>query len=339
MVVRIDQGLRKGDFLVLAQTLVQVDSSVDRLTRLLMAVAPIALLAAATGGWFVARRALRPVDAMTQRAAELQASGPYEPLPVPPADDELSRLAGTLNNMLDRLKRAMDTERRFAADASHELRTPLGIMEAELDVALRSRRTPEAAKEVLQSVKEEATALSRIVANLLILSRAESAGAVAIDRHPADLLDVAHRVANTFGSLADERGIALRVDGSPATTSVDSDLLGQAVSNLVDNAIGHTKSGGTVVLTVTDGTVARLSVSDDGIGIPAEELPKIFDRFYRVDAARSRRRGGSGLGLEIARRIVDAHGGELSVVSEPGRGSTFTVSLPATVDTGARIAN
>lgn len=337
IVVRFSEGPRTGTFLVLAQTLGPVADAVRRLIRLLLAAAPVALLVAGAGGWAVARAALRPVDAMTRRAAAIDSANEHEPLPVPPADDELARLAVTLNGMLDRLQRALQAERRFSADASHELRTPLGVMEAELDVALRSARTPPEAVPVLRSVREEAAGLTRIVNNLLVLSRAEAVGHVALDRRATDLLELAVSVVGRFRSIATERAVDLRVDGAPTAASVDPDLFAQAVANLVDNALAHTLPGGRVTVAVSDGDEPAVSVADTGVGIAPEELSRIFDRFYRVD--RARRRGGAGLGLEITHRIVEAHGGRIDVASTPQVGSTFTITLTAGRVRGAEEAS
>jgi heavy metal sensor kinase len=325
MVIHLTSGARSGDYLVLAQTLASVDHSLQRLVLLLLVAAPVAIALAVAGGWVVSRAALRPVDDLTRRAAAVDASGEFEPLPVPAANDELSRLASTLNAMLDRLRRSLDLERRFSADASHELRTPIGIMEAELDVALRSRTTPPEAKEVLSSVRDEAASLARIVANLVLLARADAAGEVTLERQDADLLDIAGTVANRFRHIATERGIALHVEGEPAQVVADADMLRQAVSNLVENALRYTDPGGTVTITVTDQDTPSLAVTDTGTGIPADELPHVFDRFYRVDGARRRARGGAGLGLEISRRIVEAHGARIDAESEAGKGSRFSI--------------
>ena len=337
IVVRFDGGQRQGSFLVLAQTLRPVTSAVEHLLWLLLVSAPFALAVAGAGGWALARKALRPVDELSRRAAAIDATRPRERLPVPPADDELSRLAVTLNGMLDRLQRALEAERRFTADASHELRTPIAIIDGELDVALRSSRTPPQARDVLRSVQSETAILGRIVNNLLLLARAEATGQVALDRRPRDLLDVVLGVAGRFRAVAAERQVALRVEGDPASAMVDADLVGQAVANLIDNALTHTDAGGLVVVTVADGATATIRVADTGTGIPADELPRIFDRFYRVDRSRARRRGGSGLGLEITRRIVDAHGGRIDVASTPGEGTTFTITLPAGVPATADV--
>ena len=322
VVSELSKGPRAGTFLVLAQTLGPSEHGTQRLLLLLRLAAPIALVVAGAGGWMVAGIALRPVDAMTRRAAGIDARHTADKLPVPRAGDELARLATTLNDMLERLRRALDAERRFSADASHELRTPIGLMEAELDVALRSPRTPPEAREVLVSVREEAARLARIVSNLLLLSRAEATGAVALDRRDADLLDVAMAVAGRFRSLAADRGVELRVDGGPAPAEVDADLLGQAVANLVENALTHTPRSGSVTVSVHD---ASVEVTDTGVGIAPEQIGHVFDRFYRVDPARGR--GGAGLGLEISRRIVEAHGGRIEVASRPGAGSTFAIRL------------
>jgi heavy metal sensor kinase len=326
-VIAVRMAGGEAEFLVLAQTLAPVTEAVHHLIWLLLVSAPIALLVAGAGGWAVARVALKPVDVMTRTAAAIDAADHRQLLPVPSSNDELSRLATTLNDMVDRLGRALEAERRFSADASHELRTPLGVLEAELDVAIRSAKTPPEASEVLRSMREEVTGLGRIVNNLLLLSRTEAVG-MRLDRRPDDLLDIVLAVTARFRGRADSRGVELRVTGGPARVAVDPELLAQAVSNLVDNALTHTDRGGSVVVTVSDGEHAVVSVADTGEGISADELARIFDRFYRVDRARDRNRGGSGLGLEITRRIVEAHGGHIGVVSERGKGSTFTIPLP-----------
>lgn len=326
IVVRTDD--HPAEFLVLAQTLGPVSEAVRRLVWLLVVAAPVALGIAVVGGWAVARRGLKPVDTMTRAAAAIDAANPHQRLAVPPTNDEVSRLAATLNDMIDRLGRALDAERRFTADASHELRTPLGVLEAELDVAIRSSRTPPAAKDVLLSMQDEVTGLGRIVNNLLLLSRSEAVG-MPLDRRSDDVLDVALAVTARLGARAASRGVELTVGGGPALAAIDRELLTQALTNLVDNALTHTDRGGSVTVTVTDGEHATVSIADTGAGIPADEMPRIFDRFHRVDRSRDRDRGGAGLGLEITRRIIEAHGGRIGVASEFGRGSTFTIDLPA----------
>lgn len=327
--VRVDTGPHAGEVVVLAQTLRVVDRSVRRTELLALAAGPVALALASLGGWLIAGRALRPVDELTRRAAQVDASAPHEPLPVAATDDEISRLAVTLNGMLERLSRALESERRIAADASHELRTPIGLMMAELDIALRSPEMHPDAAPVLESVRTEVAALGRIVSNLLLLSRAEGSGTVQLDRHPDDLLDIAYAVVGPLQRRAAELGLDLAVEGVPTAVLADPDLLRQAITNLVDNALRETGAGGRVLVEVSDGDgLARLAVTDTGPGIAPEDLSRIFDRFYRVDKARGSDRGGSGLGLEITRRIVEAHGGTIEVASELGVGSTFTITLP-----------
>jgi signal transduction histidine kinase len=265
---------------------------------------------------------------MTRTAAALDASRPHDPIPVPRRDDELGRLARTLNTMLERLRSALDEERRFAADASHELRTPLGVMEAELEVALRSAALPESARAVLASVREEVVQLARLVENLLVLSRAEARSAVELARRPVDLLELAGVVEARFRASAVNGNLDLTVEGSPAQAWADPELILQALANLVDNALKYTPPGGAVRILVADSGQPRVEVRDSGPGIPAGELDRVFERFYRVDRSRRRTTGGAGLGLAIARRLVEAHGGRIAVASEPGRGTTFTVWLP-----------
>jgi heavy metal sensor kinase len=329
VVVPIRSGPRAGEFVVLAQTLEAAEAAVHRLVLLLLLAAPLALALALYGGWRVASALLRPVDDMTRTAAAIDPARSGEQLPVPPRDDELGRLAHTLNDMLSRLRRALERERRFSADTSHELRTPLGLMAAELDVRLASPRTSPDAVPVLRSLREEVSRLEHMVSDLLVLSRADAAGEVELATRSEDVLDLAVATVARFRDAADRQGIDLRIAGEPLAARVDPDLMRHAIGNLVDNALKHSSQGTTVEVLVADGTDPRIEVRDHGAGIRAEDLPHVFDRFYRVDGARDRADGGAGLGLAITRSIVEAHHGRVDAESEPGAGSTFTIHLPA----------
>lgn len=317
-----------NDVLVVGSESEDIQRTISGVILLLLLAAPVALALAAGGGWVLARAALRPVDVMTRTAASIDAASPHHAIPVPETSDELSRLARTLNEMLDRLHGALEEERRFSADASHELRTPLGIMSAEIDVALRSVAPADGTRPTLESVREEVSRLSRIVENLFLLARIDESDSV-VNRQQVDLLGLAREASSRFERAASERDIGLHIDGGSVTVVGDPDSLSQSVANLVDNAIKYTEPKGTVHVRVERiGAEAVITVMDTGIGIPPNDLAHIFDRFYRVDRARSRRTGGAGLGLAIVRRFVEAHGGSVEATSEPGHGTSVVMRLP-----------
>ena len=303
-----------GEVIVVGTSLEDVNGSVHHLFVLLLVAGPVALAGAAAGGWLMARRALAPVSRMTREAAAIGPRALGERVRVPPTEDELEELASTLNSMLDRIERAVSDQRRLVADASHELRTPFAIMHSELDIALRDPELPPSAHEVLESNREEVDRMSRIVENLLTLSR----------------LDVANAVADEFAPLAQVRGVSLSVSGDEAEVDADPGLLRRVVTNLVDNAVKYSSHETAVTMRVwRTAERAGVSVSDTGPGIPLDSLPHVFDRFFRADASRSRVAGGSGLGLAIVKEVVEAHGGEVEATTDPGRGSSFSFSLPA----------
>ena len=314
--------------LVVSESLEEVDRSVHRLLILLLLAGPAVLVAAGVGGWWLARKALRPVSRMTEEAAAIGPDRLSERVAVPRTSDELARLGITLNAMLDRLERGVAEKRRFVADASHELRTPLAVMRSEIEVALGSAALSPEAREVLQSAQEEVARLSRMVDNLLTLARIDE-GNLPLLRESVEMMDVATRVVSMLRPLANEKGVRLSIHGDAGRVRADRDRLQQAVTNLVDNAVKYTGAGGRVRVTGwrRDGE-AGLTVSDTGPGIPAEVLPRIFDRFVRADPARTRR-DGSGLGLAICKEIIEAHGGRVWAESEPGRGSSFSIALRA----------
>jgi heavy metal sensor kinase len=321
-------GPQARTVLVVAAPLADVDASVERLRLLLLVAGPFALALAGGGGWLLTRAALRPVDRMTEQAGSIGADRLGHRVSVPDAADELTRLARTLNGMLERIEHGVVEQRRFVADASHELRTPLAVMRAELEVALRTHGL-DGDREVLDSTAEEVARMSKIVDDLLTLAHRDD-NQLELLLEPVDLGEVASRVAVQLRPLAEEAGVLLEVE-APAGAAVVADQarLTQVVTNLVDNAVKYTGRGGSVQVRVweeADG--AGLAVTDTGLGMAPEHLPLVFDRFYRLDPARTRARGGSGLGLAICRELVEAHGGRIWAESVPGAGSTFTLSLP-----------
>jgi heavy metal sensor kinase len=297
---------------------------------LVMAVVlPIALLLAGGGGWLLARRALEQVDRMTKAARRISAEHLAERLEETETGDELDSLAKTLNEMLGRLDASFSQIRQFSANASHELQTPLTILKGELEVALRSPRTPEEYQEILVSALEEIDRIAQLVEGLLLLARAD-AGVLRMDRQPVELLYLVEEVFDRVKVLADAHSVALRL-GHLERVSVQGDYerLRRLLLNLVDNAIKYSSPGGRVTLSVqVDGERAFLQISDTGVGLKREEKEQIFQPFYRTAEARSVGERGVGLGLSIARSIAEAHGGKIEVESTPGQGSTFTVLLP-----------
>ena len=313
--------------LVIATSLEDADRSVHRVLVLLLTVVPLALVAADGGAWWLARKALMPVSEISRQAEAIGVEQLHERVPVPATSDELARLARTVNAMLERIEGGVREKRRFLADASHELRTPLAVMRTELEVSLRSGDVAGEPRAVLESAAEEVERMSRIVDDLLTLARFDE-GKLSLSRTDVDLRGVAGEVAQDLRPLAEPGGIEIEVFGPAVEVSADRERVYQAVRNLVENAVKYTQPGGRVQIDVwlSDGE-AGLTVSDTGPGIPGEVLPRIFDRFVRADAARSRGTGGSGLGLAISREVVEAHGGRVWAESEVGAGSAFSIAF------------
>ncbi len=278
-------------------------------------------------GWFLAGKALKPVDEMTSIARKITAENLNERLPIVKPDDELGRLASTFNDMIARLERSFRQIKQFTADASHELKTPLTIMKGEVEVALKSRADETELREVLTSILEEIDRMNEVIKGLLTLARTDAEEETT--RQPVGFDHIVEERCEQFRKLAHNRGLGLDVKiKKGVTVLVDPVRMGQVVYNLVDNAMKYTPKGGTIRVSLdTQDGWAVLRVSDTGVGIPEDELPYIFDRFYRVDKART---GGSGvgLGLSICKEIINTCGGKIEVESTVGRGTTFTTYLP-----------
>jgi heavy metal sensor kinase len=290
---------------------------------------PLAIGAAALGGYFLARRALLPIARMNEQARSITAEKLAERLKIENPEDELGSLARTFNETFARLEGSFDQMRRFTADASHELRTPLTAIRTMGEVALRDGLNKRDHSETLSSILEETDYLRHLVESLLTLSRAD-AGQLKLRLEDVDLGALVREVGEHLCVLAEEKGQRLKTHvSSPVPSRVDRTLLRQAVINLVDNAIKYSPDGTEVELRAskTD-RHAVIEVIDRGEGIPAEHLPKIFDRFYRVDASRTRSQGGAGLGLAIAKWATEIHGGRLEIESQVGRGTRLRIVLP-----------
>jgi heavy metal sensor kinase len=303
----------------------------QQLTEILVVLAvgfPVIVLLAGGAGYVLARRALSPIDRLAFEARRITAERLHEPLTVANEHDEIGRLAAVLNETNARLEASFEQLRRFTSDASHELRTPLAVMRSVGEMALADTRSTPEYRDALGSILEEIDRLSRLVDTLLRLSRADQ-GLVALQTTDVELGQLARDVASSLTVLADERQQQIRIHAaSPVRVRCDALLVREAVANLVDNAIKYGPARSTIELTVsTAGSHATLSVSDRGPGIAPEHRARVFDRFYRIDEARSRDSGGTGLGLAIAKWAVEANGGRISI--EPAeRGSTFQISLP-----------
>jgi two-component system OmpR family sensor kinase len=289
---------------------------------------PLALLAAAIVGWFMARRALRPVARMTSTAASISINHLDERVPVPGGTDELNALAETLNDMLGRLETGVRDKRRLVANASHELQTPLAVMRTELDVYLATTDLPPDAVEILESVREESDRMSRIVRNLLTLARFDDGNLTLLKEH-LDLHELAEEAVASLAEFAKERRVSVTVEGDSALAPADPEYIRLVVANLLENAIKYSGADTEVhIVTSNDDDEAVLEVADTGQGIPASAIPHLFDRFFRVESARAAENSGSGLGLAITKEIVEVHGGRIEIESELNVGTRFTVRLP-----------
>jgi heavy metal sensor kinase len=321
----LDNGQIAG-WVQVFQSLGPVQDALDRLLTALLISGATLLLFAALGGYLLSARALRPIDHITQTAQRIAGGDDLSArLNLPNTGDEVSRLAATFDAMLVRLDNSFRRERQFTADASHELRTPLAAMQAILGVVREGERSPGDYRQALDDLAEEANRLRGLTEDLLRLARGEDQ---TTSTHDCVVLsDLLTDVADSLRPLAEARGLALRVQVSTGLAlGGDMDALIRLFVNLLDNAIKYTERGEITLTARSEEGGITVDVTDTGIGIPPEHLPRIFDRFYRVDPARSA--GGAGLGLAIARQIAQAHGGRLEVRSAPGAGSTFTVRLP-----------
>jgi signal transduction histidine kinase len=301
------------------------DAALVDLRTVLLLGGPVALALASLLGYALAALALRSVEAMRRRAEHISLAAPGQRLPVPRTNDELGRLANTLNEMLARNEAAFLRERTFVADASHELRSPLAILRAELDVALVGESSREELEHALASAAEEADRLSRLAEDLLTLSEADR-GSLPIRSEPIDVAPSLERLAARFAPRASVAGAAILTRISPGLRlRADPLRLEQALGNLLDNALRH--GGRTVVVRARrEGENVELEVSDDGPGFPEDFLSDAFERFTRADSARTS--GGAGLGLAIVRSIARAHGGEAYASNAPGGGAVVRLSLP-----------
>ena len=320
-----------------AEPLLQINDMLSDLRRQFFAAAMAGALLAAVAGWFLAGRALKPVDQMVFRAQQI-ANGSNDRLAldqrldVPPTEDELARLATTFNNVLGQMEVSFATQRQFVADASHELRTPLTAIRGNVELLemqlRRSGSLDDENERSLLDLKRESGRMSRLTDDLLTLARSEAPGGLPIQCRTVDLSAIAKDAVRTVLASGPVPAVSIEGDDEVAITG-DRDRLEQVMLILCDNARRYTPADGSVVLRIAqDLNGARFSVTDTGTGISPDDRQRIFTRFFRSDASRERTSGGTGLGLAIAKAIVTAHGGDIEVTSELGSGSTFAVVLP-----------
>jgi heavy metal sensor kinase len=327
-VVPVDQTL---GYAAVAEPLSVIEDGLTELRRDLFAGVPLVLLLASGGGYFLARKSLAPIASMNSQTQRISAENLSARLDVTNTRDELGHLATTINDLLARLENSFKEQQRFIADASHELRTPLAVLRGETEVALGKTRTVEEYQQSLSLIQDEAESLSRIVEDLFILARQPINTRTALHKEPISLNDAVKDCARAAQVLAIRKGVRLNLQNESKSIALhgDEELIKRLILNLLDNAVKYTPPGGEISLALArQNGNAEIVVRDTGMGISEADQSRVFDRFFRVDKARARALGGAGLGLSIAQWIVEVHGGEISVASTPGHGSTFTILLP-----------
>jgi heavy metal sensor kinase len=319
-----------------AAPLREFNEALERFRLILWFSAPVLLIGAGLGGYLISRRALEPVDQITAAAESISISNLSDRLDVPETSDELQRLSETLNRMLMRLDASVQRMSQFTADASHELRAPLSVMRTTAELAVQGGRTNSEYHEDMAQILGEAERTTRLIDSLLLLARAD-AGQGGLQLELTDISTIVREVAQQGRGMALEKQVdfVANLDSAPVLVRGDGEALRRLFFILIDNAIKYTRQGGRVQVSVEAlDRHATIGVTDSGVGISESDLPHIFDRFWRADKVRSRTEGGSGLGLSIARWIVDQHQGSIDVQSRPDRGSVFAVRIPL-ADVGA----
>jgi heavy metal sensor kinase len=309
----------------------EIQEALERFRTLLLLAAPILLIAASVGGYWISHRALAPVDEISRAAQRISIENLTQRLQVPNSGDELQRLSETLNAMLARLDDSVRKMAQFTADASHELRAPIALIRTTAEVAtLRRDRPASEYLDALDDILEESERTSQVVDSLMLLARSD-AGSASMERHDVDARSVVREAAEQGEKLAQSNGLEFRVESAdaPLPIQADPESLRRALLILIDNAIKYTPGGGSVrVKSYADNGRAIISVFDTGIGIAEGDVTHIFERFWRADRARTRERAGAGLGLSIAKQIIEMHSGTICVESRPDKGSVFEIRLP-----------
>ncbi|OGP90861.1 MAG: hypothetical protein A2157_05285 [Deltaproteobacteria bacterium RBG_16_47_11] len=330
-----------------ASSLEDVEDALNTLLLILLITVPSALIMASLGGQFLGYKALKPVDQITQTARMITSQNLNQRIPPPKVKDEISRLAETFNEMITRLDQSFRQIKQFSSDASHELKTPLTILRGEVEVTLRKERTSFEYQQILRSNLEEIDRMTQIVDDLLLLSRADN-GEIRLNQNEMNLSEILREIVPQAHILTQSKNLHIQTSIPEEKVRILGDHLRirELFLNLIENAIKYTEEGGRIAIHLSRDNAtssneegkerlegggrgfAEIKVTDTGIGIAKEDQERIFDRFFRVDKARSRGQGGSGLGLSICKWIAEAHQGKISVESDLGRGSTFIIRLP-----------
>ena len=330
----------------IASSLEGVEDALNKLFLILIISVPSTLILASLGGQFLAHKALKPVDNITQTARMITSQNLNQRIHPPKVKDEISRLIETFNEMISRLDQSFRQMKQFSSDASHELKTPLTILKGEVEVMLRKERTSQEYEQTLRSNLEEINRMSQIVEDLLNLSKADT-GEIRLNKEDVNLTEILNEVVVQMERLAKTKKLHLSATNHHQDIHIFGDALRlrELFINLIENGIKYTEEGGSIHIILQKeypppvtgqpdwverekGQFVKIIVSDTGIGIAKEDQERIFNRFFRVDKARSREQGGSGLGLSICKWIVEAHQGEIGVESELAKGSSFIVRLP-----------
>jgi heavy metal sensor kinase len=329
-----------------ASSLEDVEDALNTLVIILMIAVPFALMVASLGGQFLANKALKPVDNITQTARMITSQNLNQRIKLPKVRDEISRLIETLNEMISRLDQSFHQIKQFSTDASHELKTPLTILKGEVEVMLRRERTSDEYEQTLRSNLEEINRMSQIVDDLLFLSRSDI-GEIRLNKEEINITEILSEIVVQMDILAQAKNIRIETSNHHGDIHIFGDALRirELFLNLIENGIKYTENGGSIHITFIKDNLphdkvshdriegeqtkfVKILVSDTGIGIAKEDQERVFDRFFRVDKARSRDQGGSGLGLSICKWIVEAHRGEITIESEIEKGSSFIIKLP-----------
>lgn len=327
--IRLFVKKTKNVVLSVGYVLSDIQNTLNQLLMIQMIAFPFILIVSIIGGWLLSTASLRPIDLITRTADEITARNLSQRIPKIDTNDEVGHLVRTFNQMIDRIEKGFNQVKKFTFDVSHELRTPLTILQGELEIALHSRKTPEEYEDVIVSALEEVGRLSSVVETLLELSRAET-GQIELHFQNENISKIAQDVAEDIGIIAETKKIKIESKiVSELVLPIDPPRIHQALLNLLENSVKYTPEYGKILLQVLKKNgFAEIIVEDNGIGIPAEEIPYIFDRMYRVDKARTSNIKGTGLGLSIVKWIVEAHNGTINVESEVNKFSRFTIKLP-----------
>ena len=318
----------QGDCILVGRSMATDLAAMRRLALWLVAAGPTVLLLGLAGGWWVATRAIRPLEAISATAVKIAGGDLAQRINAADTDSELGRLAGVLNSTFARLEAAFAQQAQFTSDASHELRTPVSVILTQTQTALSRERPSSEHREALEACERAARRMRNLTESLLQLARLD-AGQEPMKRERFDLARIARECVEMVRHLAAERSIRIQCDVPPTECLGDHDRISQVVTNLLTNAIYFNRDQGEVRLSArAEADAVFFAVADTGQGIPAEGIPHLFERFYRAEKSRSRIQGRNGLGLAICKAIIDAHGGSIEVSSQPGVGSTFTVKLP-----------